>query len=498
MKKLSLLLILLIFNLGFSQELVTNGDFESGNTGWSGNGANVVLQNGNHFNEVNVTAAGNPWDVNLSYVLSLTPNVKYTLKFDAWSDRSRTIVAGIGLNHGPWDNDTTTITLSATSQTFTYNFTAPASSNADSRIIFDMGAQAGYVGIDNVSLKVYTVNPAADATLSDLKVDGATVSAFSSSTLTYTVNKPIGTTTVPQITSATTTQSGATTQITQATSIPGTATVKVTSQDGTATQTYTINYKLSGPNVAAPTPPARNATDVISLFSNAYTNIPIDAWSASWDDSSISDMQIQGNDTKKVDFTNFLGVDFSGAGHHIDASTFTNFHMDIWIDNMDLTGKVFNLKFSQWGGTAGEVSALELPLNGGSIPALVTGQWLSIDVPLTNWSNNTNKNDIAQFVITSNIPTVYFDNLYLYKGTLGVTDVTAKSKVNVYPNPVRSGENFSISEKVNKVDIYSISGEFIKSSVESTISTQGLKSGIYLLNINTKDGQKHTSKLIVK
>jgi hypothetical protein len=111
---------------------------------------------------------------------------------------------------------------------------------------------------------------------------------------------PQGTTAVPQITAATTTNASATKVITQSSAIPGTATVLVTSQNGLVTKTYTVNYVVSGPNVAAPTPPARAATDVISMFSNAYANIPIDAWSAVWDDSSISDIQVAGNDTKKL------------------------------------------------------------------------------------------------------------------------------------------------------------------------------------------------------
>ena len=48
--------------------------------------------------------------------------------------------------------------------------------------------------------------------------------------------------TVPQITAATTTDANAQTTITQATAIPGDATVVVTAQDGTTTQTYTVSY----------------------------------------------------------------------------------------------------------------------------------------------------------------------------------------------------------------------------------------------------------------
>lgn len=360
------------------------------------------------------------------------------------------------------------------------------------------GTTPSTIYLDNIYFWKTAVNPASDATLSDLKVNGTTVTGFSPSTTTYTFSVPQGTTTVPQITTATTTNASATKVITQATAIPGSATVVVTSQNATATKTYTVNYIFDGPGVAAPNPPARNATDVISLFSNAYTNIPIDAWSAPWDDSNISDLQVAGNDTKKITFTNFIGIDFSGAGHHIDASTFTHFHMDIWTDTADLVGKVFNLKFSQWGGTSGEVSALELPLNTGTTPALVSGQWLSIDVPLSSWSNNTNRNDIAQFVITSNLGVVYFDNLYLYKGTPLSTNSFSNATLKMYPNPVSSGQQVVISEDTASVEIYNINGQLVSKDNGNIIQTSGLNAGVYMVKAINNSGLSKVSKLIVK
>jgi len=103
MKKITLLFILLITSIGLSKELITNGNFETGDeTGWIGNAANVVTENNNSYNSANVEAAGNAWDVSLSQVVSITNGETYTLRFDAWLDTNRTIIAGIGLNEAPW------------------------------------------------------------------------------------------------------------------------------------------------------------------------------------------------------------------------------------------------------------------------------------------------------------------------------------------------------------------------------------------------------------
>ena len=239
------------------------------------------------------------------------------------------------------------------------------------------GGSGGTIYLDNLYFWKTPIAVGTDATLSDLKVDGTTVPGFASNIISYTVGIPYGTPTVPQITLAPTTDAGASRVITQATAVPGNATVVVTSQNTSVTKTYTVSYVFIGPSTAAPTPPNRNSFDVVSLFSNSYTNIPIDTWSAPWDNSDYEDLQIAGNDTKKITFGNFIGVDFSVAGHQ-DLSQMTRFHMDFYTETPSVIGKVFNTKISQWGGTNAEVSAAELNINDGTSPAVVSGSWVSM------------------------------------------------------------------------------------------------------------------------
>ena len=81
-----------------------------------------------------------------------------------------------------------------------------------------------------------------DATLSDLQVDGTTVTDFDAATLSYDVELAAGTTTVPTVT-ATTTDDDATAVVTAATELDGATTVLVTAEDGTM-QTYNINFSV--------------------------------------------------------------------------------------------------------------------------------------------------------------------------------------------------------------------------------------------------------------
>lgn len=346
--------------------------------------------------------------------------------------------------------------------------------------------------LDNVYFWKNPTAPGSDASLSTLEIDGSSLAGFASGITNYTVELTPGTTVVPQITSATTTDPAASTNITQAPAIPGDATVVVTSQNGTVMETYTVSFIIAGPTSAAPSPPNRPAADVISLFSNVYTNTTIETWNASFDDSTSEDVVAFGDDIKKITFTNFIGVEF--INNRIDASGMTHFHMDFWIDNTDLVGKVFNSKFSQWGGTNAEVSAMELNINGGTNPALATGTWVSIDVEIAaNFSNNLTRDDLAQFLITSNLGVVYVDNIYFHKNTILSTEEFTASTFKTYPNPTNGSWNVVADNVIiEAVQVYDISGRQVltlaPNASDVTIDGSQLKNGIYFAKIQSDKG----------
>jgi endoglucanase len=145
--------------------LVANGNFSNGVTGWSGNARNVVTEGGNSFNLADVATAGDAFAVNLSYALPIpTQGVRYRLTFTASSNRNRTLVAGIGLAGAPFTAAVETVNLTTTPQTIVRELTANFASN-DSRVIFDMGADTGTVVIDDVVLEVIpSVAPAGPST----------------------------------------------------------------------------------------------------------------------------------------------------------------------------------------------------------------------------------------------------------------------------------------------------------------------------------------------
>jgi len=132
-------------------ELLVNGDFEASDADkapWINAGTVAT----NTFYTVDAVDGGNVFDTNLSQVLDITQDAEYVLTFRARATVARDIVAGIGLNVGPFTAVTVDVPLTTEWQTFTYNLTASGFGGADSRVLFDMGTVASTINIDDVSL----------------------------------------------------------------------------------------------------------------------------------------------------------------------------------------------------------------------------------------------------------------------------------------------------------------------------------------------------------
>jgi hypothetical protein len=158
MKKITLQLLLLVFTgyVAGAQNLLSNGDFEDGMVTWFGNAFNVVEDGGNSFNQSDNEVSTNAFDVNLSHPVELMGGTTYIFSFDAATsaeDVTRTIIAGIGLNEGGFEAAVETVTVTADLQNYSLTLTPPIGS-ANSRALFDLGADDGLLIIDNVVLTV--------------------------------------------------------------------------------------------------------------------------------------------------------------------------------------------------------------------------------------------------------------------------------------------------------------------------------------------------------
>lgn len=141
------------------------------------------------------------------------------------------------------------------------------------RLDLDYGSvkdQSTFTKVAEVKMYEAAPAPAADATLADLRVDGVTIDGFDPATDSYTVTLAGDVTEYPHIT-AYAADNAATVTVNQASeSNGGKATITVTSADGTASKTVTVDFgsplaKLARLDVTAPTKTEYQAGEDLDL-----------------------------------------------------------------------------------------------------------------------------------------------------------------------------------------------------------------------------------------
>lgn len=175
---------------------------------------------------------------------------------------------------------------------------------------------------------------------------------------------------------------------------------------------YKAGTVVTEPTTAAPTPD-RNANGVISLFSNAYTNVPVDTWSAIWDLADVSDLQIAGNDTKKYTSLQYAGIEFTSKT--IDATTMDYYHVDIWTPD----ATTFGVKLVDFGpdGTYAGGDDTESQLD--FTPA--KNGWVGYDIKLSDFTNLAARVHLGQMLFIGSASTLYVDNVYFYNTLLPIS-----------------------------------------------------------------------------
>lgn len=335
--------------------------------------------------------------------------------------------------------------------------------------------------VDNLYFWKTAAAAGTDATLSDLQVDGATVTGFNTNAEDYSYGLVEGATTIPQITTATTTDNAATAVITQATAIPGDATVVVTAQDGTTTKTYTVSFAITMPSSGATAAPSRNASDVISIFGDSYTNLTGTDFNPGWGQSgqgSANPAYDAGGDII-IAYPNFnyQGMQLSSSQ---DASSMEYIHFDIWTP-ADPAATTLQFSPINNGSGAGEVLVTF---------TYTSGTWTSVDLPIGDFTGMT-WDSVHQLKFAGNgagstVPAdIYIDNLYFYKGTPLSTKNFNFANVSLYPNPTKGQLNISASESIEKASVYNILGKELKNvtinETSGTIDVSNLNSGVYFV-----------------
>lgn len=165
---------------------------------------------------------------------------------------------------------------------------------------------------------------------------------------------------------------------------------------------FNTQVLFAQPSVSATTPPARLTAKVISIFSDAYTNVTGTNFYASWGQATVVSMtQIGTDNILKYANLNYQGTELSGS---VNAITMDKLHIDVWSSD----GTSFQITPISHGPKEKLVTLTPLNLN----------TWNSYDINLSDFAG-VDFSDIFQFKIVGS-GTFYIDNLYFYDSSATV------------------------------------------------------------------------------
>jgi hypothetical protein len=198
----------------------------------------------------------------------------------------------------------------------------------------------------------------------------------------------------------------------------GTATISASLGGVPVPQVVTVEVAAGLSPTAGPPAPTVAPADVLSIFSDAYDDVPVNSLGADWSNLDqgprLTEVSLAGDAALKYTDLLYVGIEFTGD-NLIDASAMTHVHVDAWTRD----GTVFKVKLVDFGADGayqgGDDEEHELTFDSGTSPALVSGQWIAFDLPLSSFTNLTGRAHLAQLVLSSSTATVFVDNVYFHR-----------------------------------------------------------------------------------
>lgn len=184
-----------------------------------------------------------------------------------------------------------------------------------------------------------------------------------------------------------------------------------------------LSLDILGEFDSAPIPPARNASDVISVFSGAYDGLP-GLNVAIFNNPDIQIETFAFNNDQVISYGNlgFVGIGWNGTS---DVSGMSFLHLDIQVSQSFAPSDIFTVELLDFGVNAsnggGDDTGGGYDITG---DRLTEGGWVGIDIPVNGFTQPTgggflgspNTTNLAAVVLVGKgISNVLVDNIYFYR-----------------------------------------------------------------------------------
>ena len=186
-----------------------------------------------------------------------------------------------------------------------------------------------------------------------------------------------------------------------------------------------VTLEVNGGFEFAPVP-TRSPENVISVFSDSYTNVPVDNYNGFFGGQTTTGGLVPINEENNIIIYDNLNFVATTVNPTVDISQMTHYHVDIRIDESIDAGDNIRLELIDFGPDGafggGNDTGGAITINTGQ---LQSGSWISLDIPLANFSDATGgglsgfasgaRTNLAQIVFASGgVSSIFVDNVYFY------------------------------------------------------------------------------------
>ncbi len=197
----------------------------------------------------------------------------------------------------------------------------------------------------------------------------------------------------------------------------GTATITAKFNGQPATGSLIIN--CSGAYVNAPTP-TLSPNNVISIFSDTYTNVPVNYYNGywqPWQTTESNNFSVLGDNVLNYTNFNFVGIEFSSPT--VNANSMTHIHLDAFIPGPIAPGRQLRVLVVDFGANGvfggGDDTRHSTTFTATTPTAVVSQNWISIEIPFSAMPGLLSKSHLAQIILEGGDNSIiYVDNIYFH------------------------------------------------------------------------------------
>lgn len=252
------------------------------------------------------------------------------------------------------------------------------------------------------------------------------------------------------------------------------------------------------PPVSATNPTHPNGNVVMSLFNDKPGFTSVYAAEGDFGTRTLINLDAENDQTIKMNFSVAGWGQYDNTPPSVSSANYL--HFSYYAPNVaaGVNGHGF---FIMLNSGSGEKLFTVKPTGGNA--TMVFDSWQTVSIPMSHFTaQGFNPATLLSWKLGTdsdlNTKLVYFDNIFFTQSTLGTNEAQVKTGIKMYPNPVKAGELVTVEGDVKSLEIYSMTGQLMKTAAAKTISTNGFTSGVYLLKTTNDKGETKSSKLIVK